>query len=68
MDRNGDSRYFFDRADARSFDDAEIRFKKLLGKGYLAIAPGDHGEPGRLLRNFGDSAEETIFVPPIKGG
>jgi hypothetical protein len=68
MDRNGDSRYYFDREDARSFDDADARFKKLLHKGYLAVAPGEHGSPGRLLRNFEESVEETVFIPPLKGG
>ena len=68
MDRDGDSRHYFDRANVRSLNDAEARFKKLLGKGYLAVAPGEQGEPGRLLRKFADSVEETIFVPPLKGG
>jgi hypothetical protein len=68
MDHHGDSRHLFEPADVRSLANAEARFKKLVGKGYLAVAPGERGEPGRLLRNFDESANETIFVPPLKGG
>ena len=68
MDRHGDSRHLFEPADVRSLANAEARFKKLVGKGYLAVAPGERGEPGRLLRNFDECVDETIFVPPLKGG
>ena len=47
-------------ADIRSLANAEARFKKLVGKGYLAVAPGERGEPGRLLRNFGECVAERI--------
>ena len=68
MDRHGDSRHFFDAADARSLAKAEARFTKLLRKGYLPVAPGERGKPGRLLRNFEEGVDETLFVPPLKGG
>jgi hypothetical protein len=68
MDRHGDSRHFFEPADARSVATAKARFTKLLRKGYVAVAPAERGEPGRLLRNFGDSVDETIFIPPLQGG
>ena len=68
MDSHGDSRHLFEPADVLSVANAEARFKKLTGKGYLAVAPGEHGEPGRLLRSFDERVDETIFVPPLKGG
>lgn len=68
MDCHGDSRYFFEHGDPRSLAKAEARFTKLIGKGYLAVAPGERGQPGRLLRTFGENVEETIFVPPLQGG
>ena len=68
MDRHGDSRHLFEPADVQSVANAEARFKKLVRKGYLAVAPGERGEPGRLLRNFDECVDETIFVPPLKGG
>jgi hypothetical protein len=68
MDHHGDSRHVFEPADVRSLANAEARFKKLVGKGYLAVAPGERGKPGSLLRNFDESVDETIFVPPLQGG
>lgn len=68
MDRQGDSRHLFESTDVRSLANAQARFKKLVGKGYLAVAPGAQGEPGRLLRDFCESVDETIFIPPLKGG
>jgi hypothetical protein len=68
MDRYGDSRHFFDAADAQSLAKAEARFTKLLRKGYLPVAPGERGKPGLLLRDFDQCVDETIFVPPLQGG
>jgi hypothetical protein len=68
MDRHGDSRHFFDPADARSLLVAEARFKKLVGKGFRAVAPGEHGQPGSLLHRFDESIEKTLFIPPLEGG
>lgn len=68
MDRRGDSRHFFELADARSLLDAEVRFNNLVGKGFRAVAPGEHGQPGRLLRRFDQTIEKTLFIPPLEGG
>jgi hypothetical protein len=68
MDRHGDSRHFFEPADTRSLVDAEARFKNLVGKGFRAVAPGEHGQPGHLLRRFDQSIEKTLFIPPLEGG
>jgi hypothetical protein len=68
MDRHGDSRHAFDPTDARSLADAEARFKDLTGKGFRAVAPGKEGQPGRLLRGFDPTIQETLFIPQLQGG
>ena len=68
MDRHGDSRHFFDPADARSLLEAEARFNTLVGKGFRAVVPGEQGAPGRLLRHFDQTTEKTLFIPPLEGG
>lgn len=68
MDRNGDSRYYFDVADAQSLHDAEAKYKELTEKGYRAVAPGEGGQPGRLLTGFDKNVEETLFIPHLVGG
>jgi hypothetical protein len=68
MDCHGDSRHFFEPANTGSLAEAEARFKKLAEKGYRAVAPGELGQPGRLLPDFDASVEETLFIPPLEGG
>jgi hypothetical protein len=68
MDRHGDSRHAFDPTSARSLADAEARFKDLTGKGFRAVAPGTDGQPGRLMREFDATVEETLFIPQLQGG
>lgn len=68
MDHNGDSRHVFETANTRALADAEERFKVLTGKGYRAVAPGKHGQPGRVLSGFDPSVNEIVFIPPLEGG
>jgi hypothetical protein len=68
MDQRGDSRHFFEAADGRALAGAEARFNELTGKGYRAVVPGDHGQPGRLVTGFDPSMKEIVFIPPLEGG
>src|SRR5437868_15538322 len=45
MDRQGDTRYAYDRANARSLADAERRFRELTGKGFRSVALCKDGQP-----------------------
>lgn len=68
MDSRGDSRHFFETADLHSLAEAKHRFDDLTAKGFRAVAPGKFGEPGRLLSDFDLDVEETLFIPPLRGG
>jgi hypothetical protein len=70
MDSTGHSTIEFDKTNASDLAEAERRFRKLRAKGFLAaeqegngkhrvLAAGDRPNPG---------AEETIFIPALKGG
>jgi len=45
MNCHGDSRNFLEPFDPGSLTDAEARFKKLIQKGYCAVAPRKFGAP-----------------------
>jgi hypothetical protein len=68
MDRNGDTRHEFDLSDAMAIALAEERFKKLTGRGFRAVALGKSGSPGKLIRDFDQNVEETLFIPQLQGG
>ena len=64
------STFEFDKTNAADLAEAESRFRKLTAKGFLAATPtgaGQHqiSEGGR---NFDQDADETIFIPALKGG
>jgi len=67
MDHTGDSRHQFDPADAAAVAEAEVRFKDLTGAGYTA-AKRLGGGKSAVLRSFDPTAEETLFIPRLKGG
>ena len=51
--------------------EAERRFNKLVAKGFIPAegrGQGKHHVPGQTKRAFDPDAEETIFVPALKGG
>lgn len=68
MNRAGDTRHEFDQADAKAVARAEERFRELIGKGFRAVALGQNGSPGTLLRNFDPQVEQTLFIPQLQGG
>ncbi len=59
MDHCGDTRHVFELSNARALADAEARFKELTGKGYRAVTPGKHGQPGQLVSAFNPSVNES---------
>jgi hypothetical protein len=61
MDHTGDTRHQFDAADAAAVAKAEERFKKLTSAGFTAA---ERTGPGQCRL----AAEETLFIPRLKGG
>ena len=67
LDQIGDMRHEFDVGDEIALADAEKRFKDLTGSGFTAAKRTGSGE-SELLRSFDPTAEETLFIPRLKGG
>src|SRR5580704_6664854 len=67
MDRTGDTRHEFDPRDCEALAEAERRFKELTGTGFTAAKRVGDGQ-SEVLRSFDPTAEETIFIPRLKGG
>jgi hypothetical protein len=67
MDHTGDTRHQFDPTEAAAVAVAEARFKKLTGAGFTAAKRLDGGK-SEVLRSFDPTAEETLFIPRLKGG
>jgi hypothetical protein len=67
MDHTGDSRHQFDPADDAAVAEAEERFKMLTGAGFTAAKRLGEGK-SEVLKTFDPTAEETLFIPRLKGG
>jgi hypothetical protein len=67
MDHTGDTRHQFDPADAAAVAEAEKRFMELTGAGFTAAKRLAQGK-SEIVRNFDPTAEETLFIPRLKGG
>jgi hypothetical protein len=67
MDHTGDSRHQFDPADVAAVAEAEDRFKMLTRAGFTAAKRLGEGK-SEVLRSFDPTAEETLFIPRLKGG
>jgi hypothetical protein len=67
MNRNGDTRHYFDANDAAALTKAEERFKQLTGKGFTAAVRTGPTEVTKI-KSFNPKAEETIFFPRLIGG
>jgi hypothetical protein len=67
MDHTGDSRHQFDPNDAAAVAEAEERFKMLTGAGFTAAKRLAEGK-SEVLKSFDSSAEETLFIPRLRGG
>ena len=67
MDHSGDTRHEFDPTDRQALLEAERRFKELTGAGFTAAKRVGEGNAD-LLRGFDPTAEETVFIPRLRGG
>jgi hypothetical protein len=67
MDHTGDTRHQFDPADASAVAEAERRFKNLTSSGFTAAVRLGEGK-SEVVRRFDSTAEETLFIPRLKGG
>jgi hypothetical protein len=67
MDHTGDTRHQFDPVDAAAVAEAEKRFMELTGAGFTAAKRLGQGKC-EIVRNFDPTAEETLFIPRLKGG
>jgi hypothetical protein len=66
MDHTGDTRHRFD-LDAAGVAEAEARFKELTGAGFTAAERTGRGQ-SKVVGKFDPAAEETLFIPRLKGG
>ena len=71
MDPSGHSSFQFDKNNISSLAEAERRYNELMGKGYVPAevkGGGTHHVPNPRQRSFDPDADETIFIPALKGG
>jgi hypothetical protein len=71
MDPSGHSTFEFNLNSKVELAEAERRFNKLVEKGYLPAeirGEGTHHVPHKPNRLFNRDAEETIFIPALRGG
>jgi hypothetical protein len=67
MDHTGDTRHWFNGADADAVAEAEERFKQLTRAGFTAAVRTGPGQ-SKVVTQFDAAAEETLFIPRLKGG
>lgn len=67
MDHTGHTEHLFDLADKVSVAEAEERFNDLVKKGFVPAVLKGNGEH-EVTRTFDPTAEQTLFVPQLKGG
>ena len=67
MDHTGDTRHQFDPADAAAVSEADARFKELTGSGFTAAERTGPAQT-KVVAKFDPTAEETLFIPRLKGG
>lgn len=68
MDRTGDSRLQWDKANADEVRVAEERFNELVKAGYAAFSVTAKGDKGVQIDEFDPHAERLILVPQMVGG
>jgi hypothetical protein len=67
MDTSGDTRHQFDPDDPSAVAEAERRFTKLTEAGFIAAKRTGIGT-SELIREFDSTAQETVFIPRLRGG
>jgi hypothetical protein len=64
MDTSGDTRHQFDPDDPSAVAEAERRFREA---GFTAAKRTGIGN-SKLIREFDPTAQETVFIPRLRGG
>jgi hypothetical protein len=70
-DPSGHATLEFDKSDPNDIARAERRFRELVARGYTPAEQrggGTHRVIEKSARQFNPNAEETIFIPALKGG
>lgn len=67
MDRTGDTCFDYKLSDAEAIAKAEQRFMELTGSGFVAAEKTGQGT-SKIVDSFNKDAEETLFMPRLKGG
>jgi hypothetical protein len=67
MDTSGDTRHQFNPDDPSAVAEAERRFTKLTEAGFIAAKRTGIGT-SELIREFDPTAQETVFIPRLRGG
>lgn len=67
MDHTGDTVHTFDPANSVEVKEAEKRFMELTGEGFTPAVKTGPGQ-STVTRAFDPTAEETLFIPRLKGG
>jgi hypothetical protein len=68
MDQTGHSTLEFDSANKAEVESAMAKFKVLLGDGHVAAVRKAGAADYAVTRQFDLAADETLFVPQMKGG
>lgn len=67
LDQSGHSEETY-TADKLSTAQAMARFAELTGKGFKAVAPGQAGDAGTVMKTFDPTQESVLFIPALQGG
>ena len=68
MGKEGDTKFYWNSANADQVSAAEEVFNAHKGKGYLAFRMNAKGDQGEQLTTFDASAESVLFIPQMQGG
>lgn len=68
MDHTGHSTVAFDPADTVDLKTAMERFEALIKSGHVAATRKAGETDYRVVRDFKDTQDETLFVPALQGG
>lgn len=68
LDDTGDSRFQWNKDDPEQVSKAELKFKEMKAKGYLAYSVNKKGDKGEVLQAFDPKAERIIMHSPMVGG
>lgn len=68
LDKTGDTRIQWDKANAEEVAAALARFNELRVQGFAAYRVDASGQGSEVLHAFDREAERIIFRPPMVGG